>query len=212
MLERLAEARTPRGELVLRRLGADLELISNGTFLMDTSNGTSETALADRALDGLPAGARVLIGGLGFGFTLAAALSYDVAEVVLVEIEQDIVTWNRRWWPLAGTALDDQRVTLVIDDLVRFLETTTTTFDVVLLDIDNGPDWTVTDENSRLYGNGALRRLAELTTAPGGRLCVWSANDSADFAARLRVHFDTVAVEHIPVVRGDPDVLFTAVR
>src|SRR4051794_33701293 len=147
MIERLAVAQTPRGELVLRRQGDVLELISNGTFLMDTSSGASERALAALGLDGQPPGARVLIGGLGVGFTLAAALEFDVAEVVVVEIEPDVVEWNRQWWPPGRAALDDRRVRVVVDDLARFLATTAHTYDAVLLDVDNGPDWTVTDEN-----------------------------------------------------------------
>ena len=206
----LAASDTPRGELVLRRRGEVLELISNGTFLMDTSSGASEKALADLALDELPSGARVLIGGLGFGFTLAAALAHPVADVVVVEIEPEVVRWNREWWPPARIALDDPRVTVVVDDLVHFLDTATNAFDAVLLDIDNGPDWTVTDDNGRLYGESGLRRLAQLIKAPRGRLCVWSANASPDFEDRLRTHFVNVASHDIPVERGNPDVVFVA--
>jgi predicted membrane-bound spermidine synthase len=211
-IQQLAAAHSARGELVLRRRGEVLELISNGTFLMDTSSGASERALADLALHGVPDGARVLVGGLGFGFTLAAVLAFEVADVVVVEIEPDVVAWNREWWPPSRTALDDRRVRVVIDDLVRFLESATATFDAVVLDIDNGPDWTVTDANDRLYSDAGLRRMRQLITAPGGRLCVWSANSSAEFAARLRDQFTTVAIHDIPVARGNPDVIFVATR
>jgi spermidine synthase len=210
MIERLAVAQTPRGELVLRRQGEVLELISNGTFLMDTSSGASERALAALGLDGLPPGARVLVGGLGFGFTLAAALEFDVAEVVVVEIEQEVVAWNRQWWPPGRTALEDGRVRIVVDDLARYLDATTAMFDAVLLDVDNGPDWTVTEDNIALYRDERLARLARLITTPGGRLCVWSANSSAQFVSELRRHFASVRTHDIPVARGNPDVIFVA--
>jgi spermidine synthase len=210
LIERLAAAQTPRGELVLRRRGEVLELISNGMFLMDTSSGASERELARLALAGLPAGARVLIGGLGFGCTLAGALTFDVAEVVVVEIELHVLGWNRRWWPPARAALHDRRVTVVIDDLLAFLDTVPTTFDAVLLDIDNGPDWTLTDSNGALYCDGRLAQLAQLVRTPHGRLCVWSANDSPLFEARLQRHFSMVQTHHIPVARGNPDVIFVA--
>lgn len=187
-----------------------MELISNGTFLMDTSSGASEQAMAGLALDSIPVGARVLIGGLGFGFTLARALTYDIAEVVVVEIEADVVAWNRRWWPPGCDALGDERVKVVVDDLLNFLDVTTATFDAVLLDVDNGPDWTVTDDNNRLYSEAGLSRLARLITSPNGRLCIWSANASAEFSTRLRRHFDIANSHDIPTVRGNPDVIFVA--
>ena len=208
----LAASDTPRGELVLRRRGEVLELISNGTFLMDTSSGASERALADLALDELPSGARVLIGGLGFGFTLAAALAHPVADIVVVEVEPDVVAWNRQWWPLARAALDDSRVTVVVDDLVRVIDTVETTFDAVLLDIDNGPGWTVTDANSRLYDDARLARLAGLLTTPGGRLCIWSADPAPELETRLHRHFAETTTLEIPVARGNPDVLLLATR
>jgi spermidine synthase len=209
LIERLAESHSPRGELVLRRRDEHLELISNGTFLMDTASGASERAMAELGLSGSPAGARVLIGGLGFGFTLATALGYEVAQVTVVEIEAEVIAWNREWWPLARAALDDDRVTVVVDDLAHVLHTTTATFDAVLLDVDNGPEWTVTDANGALYGDPGLHRLAQLIV-PSGRLCVWSATDSAAFSSRLQRHFEVVSTHRIPVARGNPDVIFVA--
>jgi spermidine synthase len=210
MVERLAEAHTARGELVLRRRGEVLELISNGTFLMDTSSGASERALATLGLEGLPPRARVLVGGLGFAFTLAAALEYDVAEVVVVEIEPDVVAWNRQWWPPGRAALDDARTRVFVDDLARFLEASTDRFDAVLLDVDNGPEWTVTAGNSELYRDVTLTRLAAAVVTPRGRLCIWSANSSAAFEAQLRRHFTLVTSHEIPVGHGNPDVIFVA--
>jgi spermidine synthase len=209
VIERLASAHTPRGELVLRRRGDALELISNGTFLMDTSGGASERAMAALTLDGRAAGARVLVAGLGFGFTLDATLSFDVAEVVLVELEPDVVAWNEQWWPLGRDALNDARVRLVVDDFTAYLRRADDRFDAVLVDIDNGPDWTVADANDGLYDKllGELRRIVQ---APTGRLCVWSARASDEFAQRLTRYFPEVTTHTVAVPRGEPDVLFLA--
>jgi spermidine synthase len=207
--ERLASAQTTRGELVLRRRGAVLELISNGTFLMDTSSGESERAMATLALGGQAPGACVLVAGLGFGFTLAAALSFDVAGVVVVELEPEVITWNEQWWPLGREALRDDRVHLVVDDFTRYVQRTDATFDAVLVDIDNGPDWTVADPNDDLY-DGLLRHVRAQVSRPGGRLCVWSANASPAFEHRLADHFTQVTTHLVPVPHGEPDVLFLA--
>lgn len=208
-VERLATARSARGELVLRRRGDILELISNGTFLMDTSSGASETAMAELALGGVAAGARVLVAGLGFGFTLAATLRYAPADVVLVELEPDVIAWNREWWPPGRAALEDDRVRVVVGDFAEYASTAEDAFDAVLVDIDNGPDWTVAERNDDLYSAG-LASLCRLVRGPAGRLCVWSAHASAGFEARLAHHFTDVTVTRVSVPRGEPDVVFLA--
>ena len=209
MTERLASAQSPRGDLVLRRRGDVLELISNGTFLMDTSSGESERAMATLALDGLGNGSRVLVAGMGFGFTLAATLGFDIAEVVLVELEPEVIAWNEQWWPLGRDALRDKRVHLVVDDFTAFLKRTDDTFDAVLVDIDNGPDWTVEESNNELY-DGLLTDVRRVVNQPAGRLCVWSANASDEFERRLARHFPHVTTHEVAVPRGEPDVLFLA--
>jgi spermidine synthase len=208
-VERLATVDTPRGELVLRRHGDVLELISNGTFLMDTSSGASERAMAALALDAAIGGARVLVAGLGFGFTLAATLDFDVREVVLVELEPDVIAWNEQWWPLGREALHDPRVQLVVDDFAGYLRHTEDVFDAVLVDVDNGPGWTVTRSNDDLYLGllGDLRRIVHPAT---GCLCVWSAGASEQFERRLAHYFTHVTTHPVPVPRGEPDVLFLA--
>ena len=91
----VARVTTERGELVLRRVGDDFEVISNGTFLMDTRDGRSERLLVDAALQRHPAPREVLIGGLGVGFSVVAALAdAPVDRVTVVEVEQAVVDWH----------------------------------------------------------------------------------------------------------------------
>jgi spermidine synthase len=202
-IERL---QTPRGELVLRRDGEHHEIVSNGMFLMDTRDGRSERELVRAAIP--PAGARVLIGGLGVGFSLAEALALDVAAVTVVEIEPAVVRWNREH---LGTDLDDPRVELVVADLAAFLAGTGPAYDAICLDVDNGPEWTVTADNARLYGDAGLSTV-DRRLASGGTLAVWSANRSPSFESRLRARYRSVRVVTIPVPRGEPDVVYVARR
>jgi spermidine synthase len=198
------------GELVLRRAGADLEVIANGTFLMDTRDGRSERALVREAVAGLR-DARVLIGGLGVGFSLDEALRTPaVAGVVVVELEPAVVEWGRTHLRgHGGGGLDDPRVRLVVADLSDALETLDGPFDAICLDVDNGPGWLVHERNRRLYADAGLRRIHGLLR-PGGRLTVWAAAADADFEGRLRDCFDTVRSVAIPVPRGPDDVVYVA--
>ncbi|WP_329540459.1 spermidine synthase [Streptomyces sp. NBC_01358] len=208
----------PYGEVVLRRRGDDFEIIANGCFLMDTSDGRSERLLIDAALDALPAGRpgpAVLIGGLGVGFSLArAAAEPRWGRITVAEREQAIVDWHRDG-PLAaisGSALADPRTAVLTTDLVAHLRTTTDRYDALCLDIDNGPDWTVTDDNGNLYSPAGLADChARLT--PGGVLAVWSAQPSKEFEQALRnAGFRGVRTEEVGVARGVPDVVHLAIR
>ncbi len=113
-----------QGELALRAVGDHYEIISNGVFLMDTRNGESERLLVRLALRGGADRWRLLIGGLGVGFSLAEALRSDRLErVTVVEIEPKIVEWNRTCLaPYSGDALSDPRVRLVVEDVVAWLD------------------------------------------------------------------------------------------
>ncbi|MGW2250273.1 spermidine synthase [Kitasatospora sp. NPDC001660] len=212
----------PFGEVVLRQRGRDFEIIANGCFLMDTADGRSERLLIQAALDELDrAGGTVekpsvLIGGLGVGFSLA----YAVAEprwgrIAIVERESAIIDWHRTG-PLgafSGGALEDGRVVVLHTDLLEYLAAADgERYDALCLDIDNGPDWTVTDGNAPLYGADGLavlwRRLR-----PGGVLAVWSAQPSSAFDEALRAAgFSDVAAREVPVSRGVPDVVHLARR
>ena len=198
------------GELVLRRAGEHYEIISNGIFLMDTRNGESERLLINAVLGRLPESAQVLVGGLGVGFSLAEAVRSPGVTVTVVELEPAVIRWHRTHLrSCSAGALDDSRVRVECTDLLDWLRGTPETYDAICLDIDNGPDWTVTDGNSELYGAAGLDLVAG-RLAPGGVLAVWSANASPAFETRLRTRFPTVEVRAVPVPRGEPDVVYLA--
>jgi spermidine synthase len=207
----------PYGEVVLRRQGDLLQIIANGCFLMDTSDGRSERLLIDAArdaLDGRPA-PDVLIGGLGVGFSLAhAAADPRWGRIAVVERESAVIDWHRTG-PLSEVsreALADPRTEIVEADLVAYVNETSATFDVLCLDIDNGPGWTVTEENDSLYAPPGLAACARVLR-PGGVLAVWSAEPSPEFEGTMRnAGFQQVRTEEVPVARGVPDAVHLAVR
>ncbi|MFE2057258.1 spermidine synthase [Streptomyces sp. NPDC059446] len=208
----------PFGEVVLRERGDDFEIIANGCFLMDTSDGRSERLLVDAALAALPAGRpdpSVLIGGLGVGFSLVRAADEPRwGRISVVEREQAVVDWHLDG-PLgriSGAALADPRTEILRADLVTHLHTTTERYDALCLDIDNGPDWTVTEDNGGLYSPTGLAACRERLT-PGGVLAVWSAQPSPEFGEALRnAGFHAVRTEEVAVARGVPDVVHLALR
>ncbi|MFD5428465.1 spermidine synthase [Streptomyces sp. NPDC127084] len=219
----------PYGEVALRQRRAAYEnrtvyeIIANGCFLMDSSDGRSERLLIDAARDTLAASEarkgrtapRVLIGGLGVGFSLAhAAADPFWSRVAVVEREQAIIDWHRTG-PLSAIsaeALADPRTEIITGDLVAYIHNASDTYDALCLDIDNGPDWTVTEDNASLYSPAGLAACARRLT-PGGVLAVWSARPSADFEESLRnAGFTRVRTEEIRVARGVPDVVYLAVR
>ncbi|MGW3420181.1 spermine/spermidine synthase domain-containing protein [Streptomyces phaeochromogenes] len=206
----------PYGEVVLRRHGGLLQIIANGCFLMDTSDGRSERRLVEAALGALVGrpGPDVLIGGLGVGFSLAhAAGEPRWGRIAVVERERAIIDWHRTG-PLAGLsahALADPRTEIIEADLVAYVNETSDTYDALCLDIDNGPEWTVTEGNENLYSAAGLAACARVLR-PGGVLAVWSAQPSPDFARTLgNAGFRQMRTEEIPVARGVPDVVHLAI-
>ncbi|MEU3250884.1 spermidine synthase [Streptomyces sp. NPDC006997] len=207
----------PYGEVVLRRHGELLQIIANGCFLMDTSDGRSERLLVDAALDALdgrPA-PHVLIGGLGVGFSLAHATGNPRwGRITVVEREPAVIDWHvdGPLSALSREALADPRAHIVRADLIGYVHETSTTFDALCLDIDNGPDWTVTEANDSLYSPAGLTACTRVLR-PGGVLAVWSAKPSPEFEGTLRnAGFQHVRTEEIPVARGVPDVIHLGVR
>jgi spermidine synthase len=223
----VARCDSERGELVLRerRLGPEdssggptvLELRANGVFVMDSAEHATEQALADAALAVVAEPRRVLVGGLGLGFTLQRVLGdRRVERVDVVEIEPALVEWMRDGTiPHGPQLLADSRARVVVADLAQaVIEAGPTTYDVMLLDVDNGPDQLVHDANADLYGERFLRAARERLD-PGGALVVWSAERSPALAATLRTVFGQVREEDHAVQLQDRDEhywLYTARR
>ena len=190
-LERLGEARTPNGTLIAlyRHDGAYL-IRADGVELMSTRRHLSEDRLAEVACAPLrdTAGMRVLIGGLGLGFTLRAALRQlrDDAEVVVAELVPEVVAWNADpQYDLSADAMNDPRVSVVHDDVINVLRGNPGSFDAIMLDTDNGPDGMLMSENARLY---ATRGIGVTVAAlrSGGSVVYWSVGDDPKFARALR--------------------------
>ena len=211
----------PHGEVALRRRGECFEIIANGCFVMDTSDGRSERLMVSAALGRLEhaRGASVLIGGLGVGFSLAEACADPrPGRICVVEREQAVIDWHTRGAaPLrrfAGTGHNDPRARVVAGDLLRHVRTTGERYDVLCLDIDNGPGWTVTDGNRSVYGPAGLAALERVLTG-GGVLSVWSAAPAPDFVRTLAARFGRVETLEVPLLpgrRGAPDVVIIASR
>ena len=189
--ELLAEARAPDGtKLVLSRHDGQYLLRADGAELMSTRHHHSEDELAALACAELRqrANASVLIGGLGFGFTLKAALRALPADarVVVVELMREVIDWNEHPdFTLAGPALRDPRVELRHADVAVVLRDSAGAFDAIMLDVDNGPDPMTTSGNGALYTDAGIRMTAA-ALRPGGRIVYWSAQDDRKFEKALR--------------------------
>lgn len=190
-IERLGEAVAPDGTVLkLTRHDGSYAIHVNGRELMSTRRHHSEDVLAELVCAPLAGqeNARVLIGGLGLGFTLRAALGSLAAdaEVVVAEIVEEVIRWNRNPdYALAADALADPRVDLRHDDVANVLQASPGAFDAIMLDVDNGAAPMTTRGNAALYrANGIRRAVAALR--PGGRLAYWSADDDPAFERALR--------------------------
>lgn len=200
--EVLGEATAPDGtRLALARRGHELVILANGKSLMSNRMHGSEEALAAFGLKQLPdpIEPRVLVGGLGMGYTLRATLNHlpAAASVVVAELLPAVVDWNRGpLGPLAEFPLNDRRVTVAMGDVAETLRANAAGFDAVLLDVDNGPAAFTTDFNGGLYDNAGVA-TARAALKPGGTLAVWSAWDDRKFEQRLRYAGFAVSVEHV---------------
>ena len=200
--ELLAETRTPDGDLMaLMRQGSEYIILANGKPLMSSRMHGSEEALAGAACRRIGAvkAPCVLVGGLGMGFSLRAALDLlpPDATVVVSELLPAVVEWNRGLLgPLADHPLKDRRVRVEVCDVAATVRASPGRFDALLLDVDNGPDAFTASHNAALYSD---RGLAAIRAAlkPGGVLAVWSAWEDRKFEQRLRYNQFTVEVERV---------------
>jgi spermidine synthase len=157
--------------------------------LMNSRLTGSELALAKLACARLARpDARLLIGGLGMGFTLVAALQTlgPDGEIVVAELVPEVVEWNRTFLrALSGEALDDPRCTVYVGDVGDLIRQRSGRFDAILLDVDNGPEGLIRRDNDWLYGPAGLRS-ARAALRGGGVLAVWSASPDRPFSKRLQ--------------------------
>lgn len=179
----MARADSPVGEVALRRRGGVVELVVGGVFVMDTVDVSTEVALATLALGRHEHPRRVLVGGLGLGFTAAAVLAdRRVEEVVVAEIAGPLVQWAHAG--LLPAALQDPRLTLRTVDVGTALEEAPSAWDLVLLDVDNGPGFLVRAENAELYARAGLA-AALAALRPGGVLAIWSSHRAPELVGAL---------------------------
>ncbi|HEY0086155.1 MAG TPA: hypothetical protein VGB65_09625 [Allosphingosinicella sp.] len=178
------------GDLKLFQRGEEYSITLGGNELMNSRKSGSEEALAALGCAGLRARpkARVLIGGLGMGFTLRAALA-DLArdaEIVVAELVPAVIAWAHG--PMAllyGGSLEDKRVRIAEGDVAGFIVGAAGAWDAILLDVDNGPDGLTVQSNDALYAPAGLA-AARAALRPGGVLAIWSAAPDAAFTGRLR--------------------------
>lgn len=190
-LERLGEARSPDGTLLTldRHDGAYL-IRADGVELMSTRRHLSEDRLAEIACAPIRdrAKARVLVGGLGLGFTLKAALRTlrDDAEVVVAELLEAVIRWNAdEQYGISVAAMRDPRTRVVHDDVMHVLRENAGAFDAIMLDVDNGPEGMILAENEQLYGAEGVA-VTRAALRPGGQLVYWSVGEDAGFERQLR--------------------------
>jgi spermidine synthase len=179
-----------RGELRLYRHDGDFTLRIDRHELMSSRVHGSEEVLAEAALQPLGAlpAPRVLLGGLGMGFTLARTLALvpGTAEVVVAELVPEVVQWNQDWLgELTGRPLADPRVRVHVGDVAQVLAQPGVGFDAILLDVDNGPEGLTAAANDDLYQARGLS-VARSALRAGGVLAVWSSAPDASFTVRLR--------------------------
>jgi spermidine synthase len=200
--ELLGETRAPDGTSIkLTRRADEYLILANGKPLMSSRLHGSEDALATLACGNAEVRdhPRVLVGGLGMGFTLRAVLDVlpSAAVVTVAELLPAVVEWNRKFLgELAAHPLEDARVRLQIADVGFTLRANPGGFDVVLLDVDNGPAAFTATTNSGLYDNGGVV-AAHAALRPAGTLAVWSAWEDRKFEQRLRFHGFDVKVERV---------------
>jgi spermidine synthase len=204
--ELLDSAKIPGGDelrLFRRELkGADEYSIMLGRIeLMNSRLSGSEEALAQlTCADVKTAASRILIGGLGMGFTLRAALAVlpGDAKVEVVELIPAVVKWARG--PMAalhGGSLDDARVAIRTADVARIIAGANAQYDAILLDVDNGPDGLTHDDNEQLYSMAGLQKAKSALT-PDGVLAIWSSGPDTGFTRRLTKSGFAVDVKTVP--------------
>jgi len=177
-------------ELRLMRRGAEFSMMLGQNELMNSRLSGSEEALATLACRQIEAvkASHLLIGGLGMGFTLRAALAVlgPEARIVVAELVPAVIAWARGpMKDIFGESLEDSRADIRQADVIEVIKSQTTAFDAILLDVDNGPEGLIRKANDALYDSKGLQAIHR-ALRPGGVLAVWSSGPNPKFTKRLR--------------------------
>ena len=215
----LAEALTPDGEpLMLLTHDGEFFLKVRGQGLMSTTATESERLMAELACEGLAkTPARVLIGGLGFGFTLRRTLEClgPEAQVEVAELLPEVVAWNREFMSeVNGDLLDEPRVKILVEDVCDVIAKGVGRYDALILDIDNGPDAFVQGKNEQLYKSSGFASIKR-ALKPHGCAVFWSAFRDKPFMRRLeRAGFEVeeVGAKAYPTAKRPTHTLYVAHR
>jgi spermidine synthase len=215
----LATCTTPDGaKLTLHEHDGEYFLKVAGLQLMSTTASSSEEQMAELSCARLGKSPRVLIGGLGFGFTLRRVLELTGPDAVVdvAELLPEVVAWNREFLDeVNGKLLDDPRVHIHIRDVFEIIDGAGKDgYDAILLDVDNGPDPFVQKGNERLYKRSGIS-MAYQALKPGGRVIYWSAHPDKSFAKTLEGQFqkvECIAAKAYPKAKRFTHTLFVADR
>ena len=190
--EEIERAEVPDGEeeVILRKRGTEFSIRVAATELMNSRSHGSEDALAELTCSRISRkrGRKILIGGLGMGYTLAAALQHsgDDSLITVAELIPAVIRWNREHLGhLAGNPLADGRVFVRQEDVAETIAREKSIWDAIILDVDNGPDGLTRKVNDRLYGLSGLQK-AFLALRTGGVLSIWSSGTDEQFTSRLK--------------------------
>jgi spermidine synthase len=212
------ETRTADGTVLrLARRGTEWEVLFDGSVLMSSRAHGSEDELARLAFAKVPHARTVLIGGLGLGFSLRATLDLlgPRGRVVVAEQSASVVEWNRvHVGGLAGRPLEDPRVSVRVGDVAKRIAEARGAYDLILLDVDNGPDALIHDANAGLYDATGIV-ACHVALKEGGALAVWAAGPDERYLRRLqRSGFDASAVRVAPRpgAGGRKHVVFVAAK
>ncbi len=211
------------GELILLErhtlAGVHHEIRIDGRFAMSTSDESTSRLLARASLNRLDQkeGIRVLVGGLGLGLTLREVLDdVRVGEVTVAELEEAIIDWNRTFLGVFNRdTLLDPRLRVYCGDVLEILGEIRAGFDVILMDVDNGPSYLLNKKNASLYTHRGLRMIRRCLV-PGGVLGVWAGRPEPDLERRLSMYYSDVRVDLV-ADRGEgenipPTAIYTAAR
>ncbi len=219
--EELDRAQIPEedGELILRKRDTVYSIRTATTELMNSHLHGSEDALAELACKRLKhhSELNILIGGLGMGYTLAAALenSSPDTRITVSELVPEVIKWNLEYFGhLAGFPLNDSRVSVQQGDVVKSILSKKAAWNAILLDVDNGPDGLTREANDQLYGIPGLR-ASYSALSPGGVFAVWSHAPDKGFTSRLqkcRFHTEVITVRAHSSGKGRRHTIWLATK